>query len=165
MLRPGLGQRIQGNLLSMAGACVGEETLLILDPSDIRKKYAKKMQYVGTVHDGSENELGTGYWTCNVVATEGEGTSIVPLVGRLYSAESPEFISENRELLTVMEGVATATQKRGLWVIDRGGDRRNLIVPMLKRQYRFLIRLIGNRYLVWGAEKCLPVILQRTVSL
>ena len=155
LLRPGLGQRIQGNLLSMAAACVGEETLLILDPSDIRKKYAKKMQYVGTVHDGSENELGTGYWTCNVVATEVEGNSIVPLVGRLYSAESPEFISENRELLTVMEGVATATQKRGLWVIDRGGDRRNLIVPMLKRQYRFLIRLIGNRYLVWAGREML----------
>lgn len=155
LVRRGLGQRVQGNLLSMASCFVREDTLLILDPSDIRKKYAKRMQYLGTVHDGSENELGTGYWTCNVVATEVDGSMLVPLVGRLYSAEAPGFVSENHELLTVMEGVAGATKRRGLWVIDRGGDRRNLIVPMLKKQHRFLIRLIGNRHLVWAGKEVL----------
>lgn len=155
LLREGLGQRIQENLLWMGADLVGKDTLLILDPSDIRKKYAKKMQYLGTVHDGSEDELGTGYWTCNVVATEVEGSSIVPLVGRLYSAEAPEFVSENREILTVMDMVAAAVKKRGLWVIDRGGDRRKLIEPMLSRQYRFLIRLIGNRNLLWAGKEVL----------
>jgi len=155
LLRQGLGQRIQENLVSMGSGFVEKDTLLILDPSDIRKRYAKKMQYLGTVHDGSEHELGTGYWTCNVVATEVEGSTIVPLVGRLYSANAPGFISENHELLTVMEQVARATKKRGLWVIDRGGDRRNLVVPMLKKQYRFLIRLVGNRYLLWAGKEVL----------
>jgi hypothetical protein len=89
LLRQGLGQKIQKNLLTMGSALVGKDTLLILDPSDIRKKYAKKMQYLGTVHDGSEHELGNGYWTCNVVATEIDGSTIVPLLGRLYSARSP----------------------------------------------------------------------------
>ncbi len=153
LLRRGLGQKIQENLLTMGSGLVGEDTLLILDPSDIRKKYAKKMQYLGTVHNGSENELSNGYWTCNVVATEIDGSTIVPLVGRLYSAEAPEFISENREILTVMDLVSGATKKRGIWVIDRGGDRRNLIIPMLQRQYRFLIRLIGNRTLVWAGKE------------
>jgi hypothetical protein len=155
LLRRGLGQRIQENLLSMASVFVGEDTLLILDPSDIRKKYAKKMQYLGTVHDGSENELGTGYWTCNVVATEVQGSKIVPLVGRLYSAEAPGFVSENRELLRVMERVAGAVKKRGIWVIDRGGDRRRLIVPMLQKEYRFIIRLIGNRNLICAGKEAL----------
>jgi len=155
LLRRGLGQRIQENLLTMGSALVGKDTLLILDPSDIRKKYAKKMQYLGTVHDGSEHELGNGYWTCNVVAAEVDGSTIVPIVGRLYSARAPEFISENRELLTVMDLVSGATKKRGIWVIDRGGDRRNLIVPMLDRSYRFLIRLIGHRSLLWADKEML----------
>jgi len=110
---------------------VGKDTLLILDPSDIRKKYAKKMQYLATVHDGSEHELGNGYWTCNVVATEVGDSKIVPLVGRLYSADAPEFVSENHEILTVMDMVAGAVKKRGIG-------------------YRFLIRLIGNRDLIWS---------------
>ena len=92
------------------------------------------MQYLGTVHDGSENALGTGYWTCNVVATEVDSSAIVPLVGQLYSAEASGFISENHEILNVMKMVAAATKKRGMWVIDRGGDRRKLLEPMLKSQ-------------------------------
>lgn len=155
LLREGLGQRIQENLLRMGSGRVGKDTLLILDPSDIRKKYAKKMQYLGTVHDGSEDELGTGYWTCNVVATEVGDSSIVPLLGMLYSAEAPGFVSENREILSVLDMVAGAVKKRGLWVIDRGGDRRKLIGPMLSRQYRFLIRLLGNRNLLWAGKEML----------
>ena len=155
LLRRGLGQKVQDNLLEMAAPHIGKDTLLILDPSDIRKKYARKMQYLATVHDGSEDELGNGYWTCNVVGTEVEGSSIVPLVGRLYSAQAPGFLSENHEILTVVNKVARAVKKRGLWVIDRGGNRRNLIVPMLNRQLRFLIRLIGNRTLLWAGKEML----------
>jgi hypothetical protein len=155
LLREGLGQKIQKNLLRIGSALVGKDTLLILDPSDIRKKYAKKMQYLGRVHDGSENELGNGYWTCNVVATEIDGSTIVPLVGRLYSAKAPEFMGENSEILKVMGLVSGATKDKGIWVIDRGGDRRNLIISMLQRNYRFLIRLIGNRTVVWGGKEVL----------
>jgi hypothetical protein len=153
--RRGLGETIQDNLLKMASSLVSKDTLLILDGSDIQKKYAQKMQYLGKVRDGSEDEIGNGYWTCNVVAAEVGGSSILPLVGRLYSCESPEFVSENREILTVMDKVSVATRKRGIWVIDRAGDRRNLIVPMLKRGYRFLIRLIGNRHLIWSGREML----------
>jgi len=155
LFREGLGQKIQKNLLRLAAPLIGKETLLILDPSDIRKKYARKMEYLGTVHDSSENELGTGYWTCNVVATEADSSTIVPLVGQLYSAEAPGFISENHEILSVMKMVAAATKKRGMWVIDRGGDRRKLIEPMLQSQYRFLVRLVGHRYLVWSGKEVL----------
>jgi len=155
LLRRGIGQKVQHNLLRMGAKHVGKDTLLILDPSDIRKKYAKKMQYLATVRDGSEGELGNGYWTCNVAATEVDGSKIVPLAGRLYSAESPEFVSENHEILTVVDMVSEAVEKRGLWIIDRGGDRRNLIVPLLKRRCRFLIRLIGNRNLLWAGKEIL----------
>jgi len=155
LLRPGLGAKVQDNLLRLAAPLVEKDTLLILDPSDIQKKYARKMQYLGKVRDGSEDEIGNGYWTCNVVAAEVEGSTVVPLLGQLYSCKSPEFVSENREILTVMDKVSGATKKRGLWVIDRGGDRKKLIVPMLKREYRFLIRLIGNRELIWAGKELL----------
>ena len=155
LLRKGLGAKVQERLLTMGAPLVGKDTLLILDPSDIRKKYAKKMQYLATVHDGSEHELGNGYWTCNVVGAEVGDSKIVPLVNRLYSADAPEFVSENHELLSVMDMVAGAVKKRGIWVIDRGGDRKNLMHPMLQRGYRFLIRLIGNRYLIWSNKTML----------
>jgi hypothetical protein len=113
------------------------------------------MEYLGKVRDGSDKEIVDGYWTCNVVGTEIEGSEIVPLVGRLYSCESPEFTSENQEILAVMDRVSSATKKRGIWVIDRGGDRKSLIVPMLRNGYRFLIRLIGDRNLLWAGKEVL----------
>ncbi|MGO9614500.1 MAG: hypothetical protein ACLPX5_15910 [Dissulfurispiraceae bacterium] len=101
LLRPGLGAKVQDNLLRLAPPLVGKDTLLILDPSEIQKKYAGKMQYLGKVRDGSEDEIGNGYWTCNVVAAELEGNTVVPLLGQLYSCESPEFVSENGEIVRV----------------------------------------------------------------
>jgi len=144
-----------GELLKMASGLIGKDTLLMLDPTDIRKKYAKKMQYLAGVHDGSEDEVGNGYWLLQVVAAEVEGDSRVPLLGRLYSTVAPGHVSENKEILDAVDMVAGAVKKRGIWVIDRGGDRRNLMVPMLSRGYRFLIRLAGNRNLIWDRQTLL----------
>jgi hypothetical protein len=40
---------------------VKEDTLLIVDPNDITKKYATKMEYLAQVRDGSGKVLGMGY--------------------------------------------------------------------------------------------------------
>jgi hypothetical protein len=55
----------------------------------------------------------------------------------------------------VMGKVSGATKNRGIWVLDRGGDRRKLMIPMLEKGYRFLIRLIGHRTLVWVGREML----------
>ena len=44
----------------LASRQVDRETLFILDPSDLSKKYAKTMQYLATVRDGSEGALAKG---------------------------------------------------------------------------------------------------------
>lgn len=146
--RKGLGESIQANLLNMAKDQVKEDTLLILDPSDLRKPYAKKMEYLTTIRDGSAKELGKGYWLCNVVAAEIDGDGMVPLTCKLYSTNAPGHESENKEILDMVDTVTGAVGGRGIWVIDRGGDRKNLIVPLLKNKRRFLIRLVGNRHLI-----------------
>ena len=152
--RKGLGAKVQRNLLRMASGRIEKDTLLILDLSDLRKKYAEKMQYLATIRDGSEGELGNGYWLCKVVAAEmSGGKEIVPLMGKLYSCESPEHISENVEILDGIDEVcAVVGRQRGIWVIDRGGDRKHLIEPMLNKGRRFLIRLVGDRNLVHGTS-------------
>lgn len=148
--RKGLGSIIQRNMLKLASGIIGKDTLLILDPSDIRKKYAKKMEYLGKVHDGSQQEIGSGYWFCKVVATEIKGDAMVPLTVRLYSCDAPDHVSENHEILDVIGMVSEAVRKRGIWVMDRGGDRKDLMYPLLRKGCRFLIRLVGHRHLIHG---------------
>lgn len=147
--REDFGERLRNAVLRKAAAEVAEKTLLILDLSDITKKYARKMEYMATVRDGSQKTLGQGYWTCSVIAAEPNKPRLIPLYGELYSHESPDFISENMEIIKVFRRVSKATDKKGLWVLDRGGDRPDLYSHLLKQNLSFLIRIREDRPLVF----------------
>lgn len=58
--------------------------------------------------------------------------------------------------------VRAHTQGRGIWVIDRGGDRINLFAPLLEWNERFLVRLVGQRHLLYKGEPVLASQLART---
>lgn len=95
-------------------------------------KYAKKMEYLALVRDGSDGgKLEKGYWTCNVTGVEAGASEITPLYHTLYSAQASDFVSENRELHMAISAVSGHTGNREIWVIDRGGDRGNLYARFL----------------------------------
>jgi hypothetical protein len=146
--REGLGKVLGNNLLARAARHIKEDTLLIIDPTDISKKYAKHMQYLTKVRDGSAGQIRDGYWVCSVVGAQLDSYEIIPLYQHLYSAEAPEFISENAEILRCIDTICSYIGKRGIWVMDRGGDRGELIKPFLEKSKKFLIRLVGNRHLI-----------------
>lgn len=150
--RPGIRERIQENLVAMGSEYVDEDTLLVLDPTDITKPYAKKMQYLARVRDGSTGELREGYSCCQVIAARRGSAEVVPLYQDLYSHANPRFESENEEILRAVDRVAKGTRGRGIWVIDRGGDRRKLIAPLLDRGLQFVIRMRGDRHVVVGGR-------------
>jgi hypothetical protein len=169
--RPGLKDQVQANLVTMGAEHIAEDTLLVLDPTDITKPYARKMEYLARVRDGSTGEIADGYWCCQVIAARRNSAEVIPLYQELYSHECPDFESENEEILRAVDRVAEGTGGRGIWVIDRGADRKKLIAPLLQRGSAFLIRMRGDRHLeVRGkrtevrevAAKC-PVRFRKTV--
>jgi len=106
------------------------------------------MENLATVRDGSTGELHQGYWLCDVTGAEVNGSEIVPLYQKLYSAEAKDFTSENAEVLAAVDLIRTHTQGRGIWTIDRGGDRKKLLEPLLDRGERFVIRSTGKRTVI-----------------
>jgi hypothetical protein len=66
----------------MGSQRVQPNTVLALDLSDIRKEYARKMEHLATVRDGSTGELHQGYWLCDVTGAEGSGPWIVAATAR-----------------------------------------------------------------------------------
>lgn len=153
--RKELEKTVQHNVLQMASGHIGQDTLLVLDPSDVSKKYAQKMEHLAWVRDGSAHDLALGYWTLHVIGAEVGSSRITPLFQRLYSAQAPDFVSENEEILGAVDTVRAHLGGKGVWVIDRGGDRINLFGPLLERKARFLIRLLGNRHLVYNGKTML----------
>jgi hypothetical protein len=132
-------------LASLASRRVEANAVLCLDLSDVRKEYAEKMEYLDQVWDGSEGEVHAGYWLASVTAAEVQGNEITPLYQTLFSARAQDFISENAEILTAVDQVRAHTRGRGIWAVDRGGDRRKLLEPLLERRERFVIRSTGQR--------------------
>jgi hypothetical protein len=151
--RTGLWERLTQRLCRMAASRIEESTLLILDLTDISKKYARRMEYLAGVHDGSEDSVANGYWTVQVVGAEPGTRTLLPLYNRLYSQRSPEFRSENAEIEEAIETVSSLTEGRGVWVVDRGGDREKLLWYLAKNKRRFLVRLRGDRHLVFHGRK------------
>jgi hypothetical protein len=92
----GMDSKVRDAVIRLGSYRVHRDTLLILDISDVSKRYAKRMEYLGRVRDGSTGELSDGYWTCAVIGCEAGKERIVPLYHALYSAEAPGFESENQ---------------------------------------------------------------------
>ena len=153
--RPELEGTVGDNILGMAEGRIGDDTLLVIDPSDVSKKYAHKMEFLGKVRDGSTGAITDGYHTLHVIGTELDSRAIVPLYQRLWSSEATEHVSENAEIIDAVDAVMAHVGRRGLWVMDRGGDRIKLFVPMLERGARFLFRLVGNRHLLFNRQTLL----------
>lgn len=154
--RPGLRQRVRENLLALAAPRVDAETLLVVDPTDLTKPHARSMEYLAPVRDGSEGELAEGYLCLEVVAARRGQAEAVPLYQELYSHRAPDFASENHQILQAIETIARAIGERGIWVMDRGGDRRGILEPLLDSGRQFLVRQRGDRHLEWQ-RKSRPV--------
>jgi hypothetical protein len=162
--KPALWDAIHRQVLEDAGPRIDEDTLLILDLSDIAKKYAQKMEYLATVRDGSDDgELTNGYWTTHVIGAEVDSDRVLPLYQQLYSQEAPDFKSENTQMLAAIDRVHAAGEGRGIWVIDRGGDRNVLFDRLLDSQApkEFIIRLVGDRHVFYKGKKQLALELAR----
>lgn len=143
-----LTDRVNEVLIKDGSKRVGEDTVLALDLSDINKPFAQKMEYLAWVWDGSRGEVARGFWICSVVGAEARGEEVTPLYGELYSQEAVGFVGENEQLLKAVRVVNEGVKGKGIWAIDRGGDRRILVEELVKLRVKFVIRMTMKRDIV-----------------
>ena len=144
-----LTESINEQLIEEGAKRIQEDTVIALDISDIDKPYAKKMEHLALVRDGSTGEKrSSGYWLISVLGADVEGEDLTPLSGELYSQKAEGFRSENRQILDTVDRVKGGIGTRGIWAIDRGGDRSILLRGLVGRELRFVVRLVGQRDLM-----------------
>ena len=146
---------INNQICRLGASKVLDDMVIAIDPGDIRKRYARKMQYLGDIRDGSENELGNGYWLCKCVAADIEHKRVIPLYCEAYSQNAEGFRSENDQLFRVIDTVTRYIGTRGIWAIDRGGDRGVIFDKFLSGDApkRFVIRLKGRDLVHRGIKR------------
>lgn len=137
---------IIGHIKTVSGK-IQSHGFAILDLSDIQKKYSKMMEGLERVKDGSNKKsIGLGYWLMNIIYISSKDDNIIPLYNKLYSF-SKGTLSENKEILKGIFSVIRNVKQPLTWVIDRGGDRSQIIIPLIRNNLNFIIRSVGSRHM------------------
>ena len=139
---------------------VDESYLLIFDPSEITKPFAKKMEGLAFVRDASEKSklikdfktgklkevpvLKPGYPLRVAIAMAPNG-DIVPVELSLYSTASENFISANDEYIQVLDGLIHKTNFLPTLVLDREFDSFIIIRHLCELRQKFIVRVTQNR--------------------
>ncbi|MCX6124338.1 MAG: transposase [Proteobacteria bacterium] len=123
---------------------IQHDTVIAVDLGDITKPHAKTLECLGRVADGSDgHKIKPGYWTLGAVAVNPkfEEKTPQPLELKVYSASSEGFYSENTIMNEFIADVFQKTGGKGIFTIDRGGDRIRIIQPLCELKGKFVIRL------------------------
>ena len=146
---------INEEVMRLAAPKITEDMVIAIDPGDLRKRYAKKMEFLGKVRDGSEKEIGEGYPLCKAVATDIESHKVIPLYCEAYSFLAEDVKSENSQLLKLIDTIFRHLAGRGIHAMDRGGDRGVLYKKYLgeEKPKRFVIRLVDRDLIYQGRRR------------
>ena len=134
---------INDEICRLSASKITDDMVIAIDPGDIRKKYAKKVEFLAKVYDGSQHEIGNGYPLCKAVASDIESKKVIPLYCEAYSHSAYGVKSENDQILKMLDVIFRHIGSKGIHAIDRGGDRGVIYEKYLKRDepIRFVIRL------------------------
>lgn len=137
-------------VLRLAAEEVEEDDLIPIDATELAKPYARHMQYQCIVRDASRvrDPLVPGYWCFGVHHWQADRACLSPLMLRPYSPQQPGFESENALFSRWLWTLREATAGRGIWLMDRGGDRPTILADLLRVQPRWIVRLRGDRGLI-----------------
>lgn len=166
----GFAQKLfKGHLNSVKGK-ISHGDYILVDGSDIQKKYAKMMEGLDYVKDGDKGTIGLGYWLMNMVHF-GQDGEMTPLVNNIYSFDHGAK-SENLEVQGAVKTVQENIEKRLKYIYDRGMDTgilRNFIIGgdedfilRLKKTTKLLYR--GKELKVSEIAKKVPIFMELSAT-
>jgi hypothetical protein len=141
-------EHINTQIIRLGDDKITDEMVIAIDPGDIMKPYAKAMENLCGIYDGSQGEGATGYYLCQVTAANLEHNKVVPLYCEAFSSKEKGYVSITEKIKDAINKVIQNTGTVGVWAIDRGGDCNEIIEHFTNNELKFVIRLKLNRWLV-----------------
>jgi len=120
--------------------------LLAIDPGDLMKLYAKAMENLCGIYDGSKCQGANGYHICQVTAANLEYNKIVPQYCEASSSTPEDYPGSSEKLMEIITKVKAHIGQKGTWAIGRQGDVIDLILFFTNEQLQFVTRLTGILY-------------------
>ena len=141
-----------------------DDTLIILDLSDIQKPYGRKLPDLKDVRDGSTGDIGLGYHLVSGLLRINR-RMIFPLWLDSFSTDEVGFKSQNWEIMDIVKSIFSVTGYRGILVYDSYLDIGHIFTDLLDMHIHFVIRLKGNRMLSFQTGKAIVDNMMKTQKL
>ena len=138
-------EAVKGNYMETVKPLFDSRTVLIIDDSDITKRYSFKLEGLCGVKDGSTGETGIGYWSAGVSALTAEHKQPIPVYSRIYSTKETGYVSNNNETIKSLEFLSAHFPKENIRAFDRGYDGGFVFEYLIPRDESFIVRMVGNR--------------------
>lgn len=146
-LKEEYAEKVLQNHLSSVKSSVSKDDFILMDGTDISKKYAKYMEGLEFVKNGDTSEIGLGYNVLNINSISSD-KEITPLYSKAYSYQMGA-LSSNNEIKKAVRKVKEHITDKGCWVFDRGADNGILKDFFISECSQTIIRLKKNTKVVY----------------
>ena len=142
--------RLLINLSHEINGYIRYDTPIIIDLSDIVKKYGVAFENMGKVRDGSTKEINMdGYYLIEALIYNYGDKLPKPFYSDLFSQIEPGFKSENEEVIKCLDKLRSLYGTKGIYTMDRGMDNILFFNYFENHSQKFVIRLKKNRNVIY----------------
>lgn len=139
--------------LSESLSRIDDQSILALDVGDITHQYGSCFEHISNVLDGSCNEIRSGYHLNQVSGYNPVSKETFPLLLDIYSTKERGFKSSNVESFGLVSKIYDRVGNKGLWVMDRGYDRGEVLKYFFDRGLHFMMRINDTRSIYVGDKR------------
>ena len=152
--KPDLEARITNSHIQSVCRSFNKNTLNINDPSDVFKQYAKKMEGLSKVRDGSKNKWVTGYDTLNIIAVTKQNQELFlkPVISELFSYKQ-EVDTLKNILFVHLVSIIISRNNKGVFVFAREYGDKKMYSFFEENNASFIIRSNATRDLYYHGCK------------
>jgi len=122
-------EKVRENMLIQSSRKLNKDSLIIIDPSDVIKPVAKKMEGLARVRDGNDGKYKPGYEVIDIIVinqTQSQ-TAIFPIHSEIHSEKIGLDTLKSKIFDRVLD-IIIHSNNSGIFVMDRGfDDKRGLI--------------------------------------
>ncbi len=144
-----LSEHINNELCRLSSGKLNNDDVIAIDPGDISKPYAKEMEHLCGIWDGSHQQGSKGYHLCQIVIANTEHTKVVPCYSHLWSSKEENYQDKRAEIFKAIDTLTKYVGNKGIWAIDREGDDNNIIKKFIDDEKTFVTRLKYNRLILY----------------
>ena len=144
---------------------IPKEPIVILDDTDVAKRYGKKFEDLDRVIDASGEDKKTvnGYHVCEATILTEKEKQPISLYSKIYSCKTQDFGSKNDYTHESINTVHELIQRKANYIFDRLYDDNKIYDLVDKNKDYFVVRVQDNRTLLFKGKKrrCSEVVKMR----